>query len=582
MTLKENLINKIKTFKLKQYVMRVLMSYAFSLLCSLLVSGKECTQKSFFYGINLPLFVFFTAAVFVLSCFIKSEKIINGALIAFAEMYFALASALTGEYMFSFGLCLIICIAAAFADIDEIKISIKKNTLAFFCVTLIVCYTVFIGGICCLYYLNYKTPCYDFGLFSQMFYYMKETGECLVTCERDGLLSHFAVHFSPVYYLLLPVYFVFPSPCTLLIAQAFVVASGIIPLTLICRKYGLSNASAAVFSCCYILFPSFMGGCFWYLHENCFLGVFILFLIYFMEKEKTLPAFIFVFLTLSVKEDAAVYTAVIALYFLFANKNYKCNLSVFAVSVLYFCAVTKLMSIYGEGIMSQSRYGIYIYDGGGLLTVIKSVIGNPVYAVYNVFRQEKLPFILQMLVPLCFLPLLIKKPQKLILLIPFVLINLMTDYVYQYDIGFQYTFGTGSILFYLAAGNAAEAGKHSKKILLCGLLSSLIIFSGGYLSKISYINTFSAAKAQREAIAEGLEMIPDDAEVAASTFFVANLSQRREVYELETTKHETDYIAVDLRSEEGEERAQKYFGGDYECIYYRSGAAAVFKSFDGE
>ena len=166
------------------------------------------------------------------------------------------------------------------------------------------------------------------------------------------------------------------------------------------------------------------------------------------------------------------------------------------------------MSIYGEGIMSQSRYGIYIYDGGGLLTVIKSVIGNPVYAVYNVFRQEKLLFILQMLVPLCFLPLLIKKPQKLILLIPFVLINLMTDYVYQYDIGFQYTFGTGSILFYLAAGNAAEAGKHSKKILLCGLLSSLIIFSGGYLSKISYINTFSAAKAQREAIAEGLEMIP--------------------------------------------------------------------------
>ena len=38
------------------------------------------------------------------------------------------------------------------------------------------------------------------------------TGLPDVSCERDVLMSHFAVHISPIYYLLLPFYALFPSP----------------------------------------------------------------------------------------------------------------------------------------------------------------------------------------------------------------------------------------------------------------------------------------------------------------------------------------------------------------------------------
>ena len=41
--------------------------------------------------------------------------------------------------------------------------------------------------------LGHASPTYDFGIFSQMYYYMKETGLPFTTCERDGLLSHFEV-----------------------------------------------------------------------------------------------------------------------------------------------------------------------------------------------------------------------------------------------------------------------------------------------------------------------------------------------------------------------------------------------------
>ena len=61
-----------------------------------------------------------------------------------------------------------------------------------------------IAGITCLRYLTFSSPNYDFGLFCNMFYNMAESGLPMVTSERDMLLSHFAVHISPVYYLLLP------------------------------------------------------------------------------------------------------------------------------------------------------------------------------------------------------------------------------------------------------------------------------------------------------------------------------------------------------------------------------------------
>ena len=75
---------------------------------------------------------------------------------------------------------------------------------------------LFTAGLTILRYrMNYASA-YDFGLFSQMYYYMDKCLLPLTTCERDGLLSHFAVHLSPIFYLLLPLYKLFPRPETLL------------------------------------------------------------------------------------------------------------------------------------------------------------------------------------------------------------------------------------------------------------------------------------------------------------------------------------------------------------------------------
>ncbi len=567
---------RITGFTVKQYIPRLLAAWLMVSFLFFLRSKAPFTDFSYYTGINFLLFLCLTVVLFLFLWIINSDTFITIFLIVTAELYFVCAVSVFYNVLFSFGLCLLLCAMVLYSDFNSINIRFDKRMLWIFICLLAVMFTLFTGIVCCLYYKNYRTPCFDFGLFSQMFYYMKETGECLTTCERDGLLSHFAVHFSPVFYLLLPVYMLAPSPCTLLIAQGVIVASGVVPLTLLCKHLKLSNTAAVLFAGCYLLYPSFLGGCFWYLHENCFLAPFILWSFYFSEKKRLLPTLFFALLTLLVKEDAAVYVAVIALYFIVSQKNKKRYFAVLILSVAYFITVTKLMSIYGEGIMS-GRYDNYIYDNGGLFTVMKAAIQNPIYAIQQIFTQEKLIFILQMLVPLAFLPVVPKSPARLILLIPFILVNLITNYPYQYDVRFQYAFGSGAILFCLAAVNYADLGEKRGKVLLCAVLSSVIIFAGGYGEKAFYFENYRNDTEQRQVIDEALSLIPDDASVSASTFLLANLSQREEIYELETTRHQASYVVLDLRYESDKYPVHDYFSNDYNTVFYREEVIGIFQ-----
>lgn len=569
-----NLLKSIRTRPMRFYLLRLLAAFSLCVLGAALTSGSAFSAPEFYDPLSFPVFLAGLAAGFVLLCFVKNDKPVLWTLTGAATFYCLLTAAVGKDWHLSLGLCAVPYGLLYFFDwklpFPRAFPKLRRTAL----IGMAAGFTVFVGGICCVLYRNYHTPCFDFGLFAQMFYYMKETGRCLVTCERDRLLSHFAVHFSPVYYLLLPVYRLFPFPGTLLVLQALVTASGVFPLSLLCRRYRLTDGETLLFALCLLLYPAFLGANFWYLHENCFLLPGVLWLTYFMETRRTIPAVAAALITLSVKEDAAVYVAVIALYFLFANNNYKCSISVFLLSVAYFVAVTGCLQAFGEGIMADSRYGDYIYDGSGLFSVIKSVQLNPAYAIRQIFAKEKLLFMLQMLVPLSFLPLAVKKPAKLLLLIPLLLVNLMTSYRYQYDIGFQYTFGSGGLLFYLAVANYADLGEHRVKRLCCAALGAVILFSGSYAQKAKAL--FPSAQEIRTVagIDAGLTLIPDDADVTASTFLLANLSQRAEIYELESTAHRTQYIAADLRGDRTFDPAP-YLKEGYTVLYHAPEAVIV-------
>ena len=107
---------------------------------------------------------------------------------------------------------------------------------------------------------SFSTPTFDFGIFCQMFYNMRKSGLPMTTVERDGLLSHFAVHVSPIYYLLLPFYALFPAPATLQVLQAAVITSAVIPLWKIGKHHGLTGPQRTLVCAMLLLYPAFSGG----------------------------------------------------------------------------------------------------------------------------------------------------------------------------------------------------------------------------------------------------------------------------------------------------------------------------------
>lgn len=420
-----------------------------------------------------------------------------------------------------------------------------------------------------LLYKAYWTPNYDFGIFSQMFYYMKETLRPLTTCERDGLLSHFAVHFSPIYYVLLPIYAIFPSPITLLASQAVISAAGIIPLMLLCKKYNHKRLTTAFLVICYMAVPGLTGGNLYYLHENVFLSPLLLWTFYFFEKKNVPLTVVFSFLTMLVKEDAPVYIVIFGIYLMLSKRNKNLGALLTGMAVVYFTLVLTFLSKFGEGAM-VGRFENFNKSGEPitLVGVIMTAVSNPAYLFSEIFQNDRILFLLQLFVPLMFLPFFTKKYSRFVLLAPLVIVNLLSDYGYQHDMGYQYVFGPLAFVIYMCVMNSADMLPQKRvRHLLVAAVSSVMVFMSMYYSRFMVVESYRENMKEHNAIEQAFELIPDDASVAASTFFVANLSSRDEIYELETTSQKADYYVLDLRYENTKYTVDSFSDMFYEIVY---------------
>ncbi len=399
---------------------------------------------------------------------------------------------------------------------------------------------------------------FDFGLFRQMFYSMTKTGRMLTTLERNGVLSHFAVHFSPIYYLLLPFYWLFPQPETLDIAQAAVMASAILPLWLLGKRHGLSGLSRTLLCLTLAAYPAFVGGAGYDLHENCFLTPLLLWLFYGLERRSLPITAVTALGVLLVKEDAAVYVAVVGLWLLartlLRGRNrwdLAASLALLAVSIGWFLGVTTWLSRYGEGVMVNRYSNFRTGTEGSLFDVVRAVLVNPMKVVYVCVKREKLKFIFLTMAPLLGLPLLTRRYERWILLIPYVLVHLMSDYPYQHDVLFQYGFGPLACLFYLSLLNLCEL--RADRLRTAALAAAAIVSVGCFIWGVVPAVRFCRERAGKLAgtyqeVTAVFDRLPEDASVTAHTFYVLQLCDRDTVYDLSFVDLarllESDYIII--------------------------------------
>ena len=462
----------------------------------------------------------------------------------------------------------------------------------------------------------FSTPTYDFGIFSQMFHYMKNTGIPYTTLERDGLLSHFHVHLSPVYYLLLPFYCLAPIPATLQVLQAAVITSAVIPLWKLGKHHGLAPFQRMLLCVLLLLYPAFSGGVGYDIHENCFLTPLLLWLFYGIDRKNGRLTAVTSLLTMLVKEDAPVYVACIGLWllvnsFLHPHNNHHpvrrsrwgiiAGSIMLSASLIYFFAASGYLTVYGDGLMTN-RYGNFISETASpFSSLIKTAFLCPMKIVYECADADKLWFIAVTILPLLGLPLLTRRWERYLLLIPYILINLMPDYAYQHDIFFQYVFGSTACLLYLTMINLVDLRQLTKQLrtadiaiavsptttatptaafsstkaaanassqtttaftafftttaaLTAATVICAICFAATIVPKaVSYPARCISSREDYQALRRTLSRIPDEASVTASTFYTTFLSQRDILYDIHYASKEhllsTEFVVLDPASE---------------------------------
>lgn len=402
-------------------------------------------------------------------------------------------------------------------------------------------------------YYTFSSPNFDFGLFCHMFHNMKERFLPLVTSERNMLLSHFAVHISPIYYLLLPFYMLFPSPVTLQIGQAVILASGILPLYLLAQHFRLPYKYTALLALLYAAHPAVSAGCSYDIHENCFLLPLLLWLFYCYETGHKRWFLVVAVLILLVKEDAAAFLVIFGVYLLFSRKDRRTALPLIIGALFYFAVAVFLLNTYGTGTMI-GRYNALFDESktvGGFGQTLLRAPGYFLEVLVSFVNSatEKPLYLLQMLLPFGLVLWRTKQYSRYLLLTP-LLLNLLSGFVHQYDIGFQYSFASLAFCLYLYLQNIADRPlSKQRNLLLFSVVSSCFLYAMIVMPKIeTYIGRWIQNGDTFTAMETVLDEIPQDASVTASTMLVAHLVQRDVIYEDFYHKEpDTDYVVLDMR-----------------------------------
>ena len=142
-------------------------------------------------------------------------------------------------------------------------------------------------------------------------------------------------------------------------------------------------------------------------------------------------------------------------------------------------------------------------------------------------------------------------------------INLMTDYSYQHNIGFQYSYGSVTLLVFLYISNIKDMSPEIRRIAVVStVIMSVFITCNALKTDITgYTKNYNENKEKFELYERDLDRIPQDVSITVNTFILPHLYDREELYMFEY-KNPTDYVV--LMSSNADEKAKfeesEYYG----------------------
>jgi uncharacterized membrane protein len=377
--------------------------------------------------------------------------------------------------------------------------------------------------------------------------------------------------------VLAPIYAIYQHAETLLVLQALLIGGAAIPLFLFATRY-VSRWTAALVAGLYVCNPAVHGTNLYDFHYLP-LGLFFLWLsLYALEAKKNVLSVIAIVLTLSVREDVGAGLGIIGAYLVLSGRRPWAGVIVALIGAFYFVLLKLVlmpMALSGTQAFVGMYQGLLPPGESNFSGVLKTAFGNPAFTMVNLLEEKKLVYVLEILVPLAFLPM--RRPIGILCALPgFVFTLLSTGYDPLIELGFQYPAHWNAYLYIALIANLAWAGqpRHDddtfgparRRAWIAALAVSTLIATYHYgvffqsnVARAGFgVANFGATVAEREAMKQVRDLIaqiPPRAKVVASERLVPHVSNRPDAYTLRVGLYDAEYLLLDTRGVGNEERA---------------------------
>lgn len=422
--------------------------------------------------------------------------------------------------------------------------------------TLALVYAAVFSTLSILRHLTFHTQTYDLGIFEQSFW---NTLRGQVMFNNFENANHLSVHFSPFLFLLVPLYAIAPGPYPLLMVQALTLGSAVIPL------YRLAHAAtnrhtALVVSIAYLLLPSLHWLNLFDFHEVAFAVPAFLWAFERLSAGRRFHAALALAAAASTAENMVIAVAGVGCFLLLQKPYRRFGAGVLAISAVYFLLVSSvLMPALGGKIYRFDRYAKL---GGSPRAIATTVLTRPDVVWPTVTHPQKLAYLGRLAASTAALPLL--APATLILLIPGLAQNLLTDYSPQFANTYQYD----AILIPFLMIGVARGWQSIYRRLPAAVPSLRWLAVGASLAAFLWWSPLGLRaypwpqfqfNARTRALAEIRAAIVPNAKVAAATNLVPHLTHRDGIWMLGAEPAGlADLVVIDLWDTTGFDSTEQF------------------------
>ena len=381
---------------------------------------------------------------------------------------------------------------------------------------------------------SYHSLGFDLGVFDQEFWYTTQGRPFESTMSLGQPIPHsmFGDHFSPALWLLVPFYFAYPHPETLLVLQTVVLTLGAWPVYLL-AKLKVPDGNPLLWVIIYFLFIPLAYINLYDFHEITLAVAPLGFALYFLERGKRLWFLLFLLFTFLVKEEMALIGAGFGAYALLGKRDWKLGLGVIVGSLAIFEFTIQLAIPYFAGGHEYTYVRLRYADvGGSPMGILRTLVTDPLRIVHALVQAKKAYFVIAIFGPVLGLSAL--AGWAALLPLPTLGYLLLSSYEPQYS----FTAQDCAPLIPLVIGTAilalARLPKSAQRPVAITVLVTSLAFSwafGDLPFSRKFDPTLFQTQARYAAFVPQVAQIPSGARVVAENGFASHLSERRYIYD---------------------------------------------------